>query len=159
MSADRQDQFTFRIDHHINDHQNFSFYYYYTDDNQLQPFYNFQASGANIPGFGAKVGSRYQQYNPSHTWTITNTLVNEARFTYMREGQLTFQHPKTLGPSRHRAHRLRRKAFASTGHPIPVQARTRSLASWVRAHSTGSRPAFPETAQEFHSSISEADSR
>ena len=97
VSSDRQDQFTVRIDHHINDHQSFSFYYYYTDDNQLQPFYNFQASGANIPGFGAKVASRYQQYNPSHTWTISNSLVNEARFTYMREGQLTFQHPQNTG--------------------------------------------------------------
>ncbi|HEV2470357.1 MAG TPA: carboxypeptidase regulatory-like domain-containing protein [Candidatus Sulfotelmatobacter sp.] len=97
VSSDTQDQFTVRLDHHINEHQNFSFYYYYTDDNQLQPFYNFQASGANVPGFGAKVGSRYQQYNPSHTWTITNSLVNEARFTYMREGQLTFQHPQNTG--------------------------------------------------------------
>jgi hypothetical protein len=97
VSSERQDQFTVRIDHHINDKQNFSFYYYYTDDNQLQPFYNFQASGANIPGFGSKVGSRYQQYNPSHTWTISNSLVNEARFTYMREGQLTFQHPQNTG--------------------------------------------------------------
>lgn len=97
VSSDRQDQFTIRFDHHITDHQTFSFYYYYTDDNQLQPFYDFQASGANIPGFGAKVGSRYQQYNPSHTWTISNSLVNEARFTYMREGQLTFQHPQNTG--------------------------------------------------------------
>jgi len=97
-SADTQDQFTLRLDHHINDHQSFSFYYYYTDDKLLQPFYNFQYSGANIPGFGANVGSRYQQYNPSHTWTINNSLVNEARFTYMREGQLTFQHPQSTGP-------------------------------------------------------------
>jgi len=94
-SADTQDQFTLRFDHRISERQNFSFYYYYTDDKNLQPFYNFQASGANIPGFGAKVGSRYQQFNPSHTWTISNALVNEARFTYMREGQLTFQHPQT----------------------------------------------------------------
>jgi hypothetical protein len=97
VSSDRQDQVTFRFDHHITDHQNFSFYYYYTDDDNLQPFYNFQASGANVPGFGAKVASRYQQYNPSHTWTINNALVNEARFTYMREGQLTFQHPQSTG--------------------------------------------------------------
>ena len=96
-SKDREDQFTFRFDHHINDHQSFSFYYYYNDGNTLQPFYNFQASGANIPGFGTKVGSRYQQFNPSHTWTISNSLVNEARFTYMREGQLTFQHPQSTG--------------------------------------------------------------
>ena len=96
-SPDNQNQFTFRFDHHINDHQSFSFYYYFTDDASLQPFYNFQASGANIPGFGAKVNSRYQQFNPSHTWTISNSLVNEARFTYMREGQLTFQHPQNTG--------------------------------------------------------------
>ena len=96
-SSDNQNQFTIRIDHHINDHQNFSFYYYFTDGAQLQPFYNFQASGANIPGFGTKVNSRYQQFNPSHTWTISNSLVNEFRFTYMREGQLTFQHPQVTG--------------------------------------------------------------
>jgi hypothetical protein len=93
-SADTQNQFTLRLDHHINSRQNFSFYYYFTNDANFQPFYNFQASGANVPGFGANVGSRYQQYNPSHTWTITNSLVNEFRFTYMREGQLTFQHPQ-----------------------------------------------------------------
>ena len=95
VSADTQNQFTIRFDHHINSRQNFSFYYYFTNDANFQPFYDFQASGANIPGFGANVGSRYQQYNPSHTWTINNNLINEARFTYMREGQLTFQHPQT----------------------------------------------------------------
>ena len=94
-SADTQNQFTFRFDHHINARQNFSFYYYFTNDANFQPFYDFQASGANIPGFGANVGSRYQQYNPSHTWTINNNLINESRFTYMREGQLTFQHPQS----------------------------------------------------------------
>ena len=95
VSSDTQDQFTVRFDHHINSRQNFSFYYYYTNDANFAPFYDFQASGANIPGFGANVGSRYQQFNPSHTWTITNNLINEARFTYMREGQLTFQHPQS----------------------------------------------------------------
>ncbi len=95
VSADTQNQFTFRFDHHINSRQNFSFYYYFTNDANFAPFYDFQASGANIPGFGANVGSRYQQFNPSHTWTISNSLINEARITYMREGQLTFQHPQT----------------------------------------------------------------
>jgi hypothetical protein len=95
VSADTQNQFTLRFDHHINARQNFSFYYYFTNDTNFQPFYNFQASGANVPGFGANVGSRYQQYNPSHTWTISNNLINEFRFAYMREGQLTFQHPQS----------------------------------------------------------------
>jgi len=95
VSSDTQNQFTLRFDHHINARQNFSFYYYFTNDTNFAPFYDFQASGANIPGFGANVGSRYQQFNPSHTWTISNSLINEFRFTYMREGQLTFQHPQS----------------------------------------------------------------
>lgn len=97
VQSDTQDQFTARIDHRLTDKQNFSFYYYYTDDKLLQPYYNFQYSGANIPGYGANVGSRFQQWNPSHTWTISNSLVNEFRFTYMREGQMTFQHPQNTG--------------------------------------------------------------
>ena len=45
----RGDQFTVRIDHKINDHQNFSAYYYFNDIAQLQPFTNFEAAGANVP--------------------------------------------------------------------------------------------------------------
>jgi hypothetical protein len=89
--GDNQDQFTIKFDHRINNHQNFSAYYYYTDDANTSPFDNFEAAGANVPGFGVGVDSRYQQVNLSHTWTVTNAIVNEARFTYMREGQLGFQ--------------------------------------------------------------------
>ncbi len=95
--ADNQDQFTVRVDHRINDRQNLSVYYYFTDGRTQSPFYNFQASGANVPGYGTSVKQRYQQWNPSHTWTITNSLVNEFRVTYLREGQLTFQHPQNTG--------------------------------------------------------------
>jgi hypothetical protein len=91
---DRQDQVTARIDHRINEKQNLSFYYYFTDESLFQPLAFFQFAGANVPGFGSNVRQRFQQYNLSHTWTISNNLVNEARFTYMREGQLTFQHPE-----------------------------------------------------------------
>ena len=93
--TDFQDQFTIRIDHKLTDHQNLTGYYYYTDDANFQPFSFFQAAGANIPGFGSNNDSRYQQVNVSHTWTIGNALVNEGRFTYMREGQLGFQAPQT----------------------------------------------------------------
>jgi Carboxypeptidase regulatory-like domain len=90
--TDRQDQTTFRFDHRINDKQNFSAYYYFTDENLFEPFNTFQAAGANVPGFGDFRKQRWQQYNLSHTWTISNSLVNEARFTYMREAQRTFGH-------------------------------------------------------------------
>lgn len=89
----RADQFTLRFDHRINNQQNLSFYYYFTDDHQISPFAVFEAAGANVPGFGSITNDRYQQWNISHTWTISNTTVNEFRFTYNREGQKTFQHP------------------------------------------------------------------
>src|SRR5579863_8925920 len=95
VGSDFQDQFTIRFDHRITDHQSLTAYYYYTDDASFQPFSFFQAAGANIPGFGSNNDSRYQQVNLSHTWTITNAVVNEGRFTYMREGQRGFQSPQT----------------------------------------------------------------
>jgi outer membrane receptor protein involved in Fe transport len=90
----RGDQFTFRLDHKINDHQNLSAYYYFNDERITQPFAFFQFAGANVPGFGSLVAERFQQWNLSHTWTLNTTSVNELRFVYMREGQGTFQHPQ-----------------------------------------------------------------
>jgi hypothetical protein len=89
----RGDQATLRLDHKINDRQNLNVYYYFNDDHTIQPFAFFQFAGANVPGFGSSVAERFQQWNLSHTWTINPTTVNEARFTYLREGQRTFQHP------------------------------------------------------------------
>ncbi|MGZ4814073.1 MAG: outer membrane beta-barrel protein [Terriglobales bacterium] len=90
----RQDQGTVKFDYHINSAQNFSAYYYATDEDIFQPFAGFQAAGSDIPGFGSTIGQRYQNVNLSHTWTITNAIVNELRFTYNRESQKTFQHPE-----------------------------------------------------------------
>jgi hypothetical protein len=90
-------QFTLRFDHRINDHQNLTAYYYFDDEHMLEPYDTFEQSGANIPGFGDYKNLRYQQYNFTHTWTISNALVNEAHFTYMREGQLGFLKPQTTG--------------------------------------------------------------
>jgi hypothetical protein len=95
VSTDNADQFTVRFDHKINDRQNFTAYYYFNDLRQLQPFNEFEAAGANVPGFGNFNNNRFQQWNLTHTWTITNALVNEAHFTYMREGQLGFLKPQT----------------------------------------------------------------
>src|ERR1700678_3309612 len=84
------DQFTVRIDHKINDHQNFTAYYYFNDGRELDPYNTFEAAGANVPGFGSYNNARDQQWNFTHTWTINNALVNEAHFTYMREGELGY---------------------------------------------------------------------
>jgi hypothetical protein len=90
----RGDNFTVKIDHKMTDNQNLSIYYYFNDERNLQPFSFFELAGANVPGFGSIVAQRFQQWNITHTWTLTNTLVNEFRFNYNREGQETFQHPQ-----------------------------------------------------------------
>lgn len=97
VGSDYENQFTVRFDHRLNDRQNFSAYYYFTDISQLQPYDTFEQAGANVPGFGNSNDFRYQQWNFSHTWTLSNTRVNEARFTYMREGQLGFIKPVNTG--------------------------------------------------------------
>jgi len=95
VSTNNQDQFTARIDHKITTHQDLSVYYYFTDLRQIQPYDTFEGAGANVPGFGNFNNNRFQQWNLSHTWTLTNSVVNEARFTYMREGQIGFIKPQT----------------------------------------------------------------
>lgn len=95
VSTNNQDQFTVRIDHKLTPHQDFSVYYYLTDLRQIQPYDSFESAGANVPGFGNFNDNRFQQWNLSHTWTLTNSIVNEARFTYMREGEIGFIKPQT----------------------------------------------------------------
>jgi hypothetical protein len=95
VGTDNANQFTFRLDHKINDHQNFTAYYYFNDGHELQPYNNFEDAGANVTGFGNFNDLRNQQWNLTHTWTINNSLVNEAHFTYMREGQIGFIKPQS----------------------------------------------------------------
>ena len=95
VGTDNADQFTARFDHKINDRQSFTAYYYLNDGRQLQPYDNFEEAGANVPGFGNYLNLRNQQWNLTHTWTISNALVNEAHFTYMREGELGYLKSQT----------------------------------------------------------------
>jgi len=94
VQPDRGDQWTLKFDHRINDKQNFSGYYYFDDHSVVLPFAQFQAAGANVPGFASSIKERFQQWNLTHTWTISNSTVNEFRFNYNREAQRTFQHPQ-----------------------------------------------------------------
>src|SRR5438034_455846 len=93
VQPERGDQFTVKLDHRLSNNQNLSFYYYFNDHHLVSPFAQFQAAGANVPGFGSITNERFQQYNITHTWTVSNTTVNEFRFNYNREAQRTFQRP------------------------------------------------------------------
>jgi Carboxypeptidase regulatory-like domain/TonB-dependent Receptor Plug Domain len=94
-------QFTVRFDHNFTASERFSAYYYFNDDDTTVPFSNFQAAGANIPGFGGITKTRVQQWNISQTSTIGSTAVNEFRFNYFREGQGNLNHPVNILPSLH----------------------------------------------------------
>lgn len=94
VSSVRGDQFTVKIDNRLTDKQNLSIYYYFNDDNTLSPFDNFELTGSDLPGFGSRLAERFQQWNVTHTWTLSNSMVNEFRFNYNREGQKTFQKPQ-----------------------------------------------------------------
>src|SRR5450432_136406 len=92
-SRDRGDQFSIKVDHDINKNQKLSAYYYFDDDNTLDPFAKFQAAGGNLGNFPGVYATRTQQINASHTWTIGSNAVNEFRFSYFREGQGKFDTP------------------------------------------------------------------
>ena len=92
-SRDRGDQFSIKVDHDLSKNQKLSAYYYFDDDNTLDPFAKFQAAGGNLGNFPGDFATRTQQINVSHTWTLGSTAVNEARFSYFREGQGKFNTP------------------------------------------------------------------
>jgi hypothetical protein len=92
VGHERSNQFTAKIDHELTKNQHLAGYYYFTQHFLAKPFARFQAGGANLPRFGDLTDERVQQLNISHTWTIGSTAVNEARFTFFREGQGTFLH-------------------------------------------------------------------
>jgi len=98
LGHERANQFTVKIDHELTKNQRLAGYYYFTQHHLEKPFARFQAGGGNLPGFGDLTDDRTQQVNISHTWTIGTTAVNEARFTFFREGQGTFLHPQHTAP-------------------------------------------------------------
>jgi carboxypeptidase family protein len=113
--TDRGDQFQIRVDHSINEKQKLAVYYYFDDDNTLDPFAKFQASGATTGNFPGVYTTRTQQINTTHTWTIGSTSVNEARFSYFREGQLKFDTPTRTGSIQSSCGTGAASAFCFTG--------------------------------------------
>ena len=92
-SRERGDQFQIRFDQILNPKQKLSVYYYYDNDNSIDPFANFQLAGGSLGNFGGRIISHVQQINASHTWTIGSTSVNEFRFTLFREAEPQFYTP------------------------------------------------------------------
>ena len=92
-STDRGDQFQLRFDQILNKDQKLSVYYYYNNDNTLDPFAIFQLAGGSLGNFPGRIISHVQQINASHSWTLGSTAVNEFRFTLFREAEPQFYTP------------------------------------------------------------------
>jgi hypothetical protein len=97
-NRDRGDQFQIKVDHSLNNNQKLAIYYYFDDDTTRDPFAKFQGFGDPQGTFPSVYAERTQQVNITHTWTIGSTAVNEARFTYFREGELQFNTPTRTNP-------------------------------------------------------------
>src|SRR6266849_3847826 len=92
-STDRGDQFQIRFDQILNKDQKLSVYYYYNNDNTLDPFAIFQLAGGSLGNFPGRIISHVQQINASHSWTLGASAVNEFRFTLFREAEPQFYTP------------------------------------------------------------------
>ncbi|HYL64616.1 MAG TPA: carboxypeptidase-like regulatory domain-containing protein [Candidatus Methylomirabilis sp.] len=112
---DRGDQFQIKVDHTLTANQKLSVYYYFDDDNTLDPFAKFQAQGAPLGNFPGDYATRTQQVNVTHTWTIGSTAVNEFRFSYFREGQMKFDTPTRTNAIQASCGNGAAKAFCFTG--------------------------------------------
>jgi len=93
-STEFGDQFTGRYDWNATNTQKISVYYYFDNDQMLDPFAMFQAAGANLGNFGGMFHTRSQQLNVGHTWTLGASAVNEVHFTFYREAQKEFDQPQ-----------------------------------------------------------------
>src|SRR6267143_1345246 len=93
-ASTRSGQLTARIDHKLTSNQQLQLYYYFNDSMVLNPFTMNSNSGADLPKFGATNAFRYQQWNVSHSWLLNPEIVNEFRFTYLREGLGKFNSPQ-----------------------------------------------------------------
>ncbi|MBZ5526684.1 MAG: TonB-dependent receptor [Acidobacteriia bacterium] len=94
LGHERSNQFTVKLDQELTSKQHLTGYYYFTQHYLAKPFARFQAGGATLPGYGDLTDERTQQINVSHTWQLGSNGVNEARFTFLREGQGTYLHPQ-----------------------------------------------------------------
>jgi hypothetical protein len=114
-STERGDQFQIHLDHVLNKDQKLSVYYYYDNDNALDPFAIFQLAGGSLGNFGGRIISHVQQINASHTWTIGSTAVNEFRFTLFREAEPQFYTPTVTNAVTDSCGNSAAKPFCFTG--------------------------------------------
>jgi hypothetical protein len=143
-NRDRGDQFQIRVDHSLTGSQRLAVYYYFDDDNSLDPFAKFQSFGDPQGEFPSIYATRTQQANVSHTWTIGTSAVNEARFNYFREGQLKFNTPTRTNPITASCGTGAAAAFCFTGTSDSLTINTACAAGTVSTADCGIHTGLPK---------------
>jgi hypothetical protein len=77
----REDQFTTNLDQILTEHNTLAARFFYSRAPTTEPF---SPNAANVPGWGTDALSRNTMFVLSDTKVVSNTLVNLARFGYMR---------------------------------------------------------------------------
>ncbi len=80
------DQFGLRLDHYISSRDTLSFHYLFTNGSQLDPL---SIAGANVPGFPVAESFRAQNAAVEETHSFSPTVVNIARFSFLRNKNLS----------------------------------------------------------------------
>jgi hypothetical protein len=121
------DQFGTRVDHYISSRDTMSFHYLFNNGTQVDPL---SISGANVPGFPVGETFRAQNASIDETHSFTPTLINVARFSFLRNkflfglasnheppSSLGFQYSPTL-PIEAGPPFIEVYGYASVGNPI-----------------------------------------
>ena len=121
------DQFGLRLDHYVSARDTIAFHYLFTNGSQLDPL---SIAGANVPGFPVGEDFRAQNAVLEETHLFSTSLVNDVRFSFLRNkflyGQaanhtplssLGFQYSPTLA-SQVGIPFVEVGGYASVGNPI-----------------------------------------
>src|SRR5260370_12503821 len=82
--TDDFDQFTLRVDHHLDDRNSLFGRYSYSKENRFDTFDSFCASVNNVPGFGCNTLNGRQQALADYISLLAPNKLNEARASLTR---------------------------------------------------------------------------
>jgi hypothetical protein len=121
------DQFGLRLDHYLTSRDTISFHYLFTNGSQLDPL---SIAGANVPGFPVGEDFRAQNAALEETHSFSPSVVNVARFSFLRNkflgdqatnhtpiSSLGFQYSPTYTPQAGPPF-VEVGGYASVGNPI-----------------------------------------
>src|SRR6185503_17566188 len=81
------DEGTLKLDHQLGDKRSLALSYFYQKGTDMQPLSGVAGTttGGNIPWVDRDFAWTQHNLNASDTWTLSPTIFNQLRFTYVRQ--------------------------------------------------------------------------